>query len=1166
MDDSAIKNSKFKNKSKAIINAARLFGGGSSGEENAGPDELAACNVSKTLPSSAQGAIEVTPRTHIMSATERFFDTIRQLDSKEGSQAVKKVDIYAANIGDAGSLKLAASIKRNYTLKILNAGSNCIGDEGGTAIAKALEKNSSIHTLRLQENSIGNDAVLSFGHTLTLNNISLRVLDLSANAIYDDGAITLAQTFKTKSHPDRNCSLTALHLSSNHIGNLGAVEFSHVLRTNASLTLLDLSRCRIADAGGVSFAQDLHFNTHLQTLNLSFNGFSHALGEPFIAALTKRSELLKLSVEGQGILHDALSRITALGPKPPPPPTKWVRPAAQGEVDVLAAQMAEMKRNQLKAAKLKSTVNTPLFKSTINDAPLESIVVAPERGPGIPSNALGKFKKRSKSIINVARLFGSSFASEEDPTPDASTPDAFTNASHIKGNISRTTNVQGAIRVTRLADEVLVPKDTDSAGAPIQNHDRKPAMDATTVPAVTSKVNQFRLRSKSIITAARMLPTNPKPAILAESPMNRPVVSAVTTSLDPDTMLRTAQIKASLIVADAQAIAADMLLEAQKQLAKVLIASKANPVSFEVANQQAIELATFKARLGSSKLEFSTENEASIGFLDTQNKDTSAPLSGTSSFVSADFNSVNAHDLVPKHSMKSTGDNSIPKSPLGFQKCKLAEQLAARAAEAASEVVAATAAAAVVAAELIAAEARVLSEVSPLQIFREQLKSFSVSSIGGYGSYSGVGLSETDSLVHGSIKFVSLESLPFLEMEHLPELCAYQDITSTEHTNCSIEVTGPLWNLKLGETDELNGLPERFAVKQFFEEIRSNFIVNFSLYNSIQGQGHVPITHILASGGVPVGLVMEHLPLSLDDAMHSMAVMDAICVLEKCAAALHSLHVSGISHSNISTSAFVLSNNFRTVKLAEFAIDQCVLNSLGFVHEQDPFFAAPEFSNGNNAPSVLTDVYAFGALIWRVLHPLNQRPLGNVPIAVSLAAARGTMPIFSRIGIPTCISDICHFCMAADPKVRPQTLRDVVLALIAAQDMLVHTTRTTIAQLLGNGKDCQISCLSRVERGVVEDDHVELVDECIDGDFAKFVLSRARGSEEEREMASQVQSFFVKFSAEKAIPKTSSCDEMNAETCIESSTTDCSQLPAREVFEISRISRVIVPSDREAHW
>jgi serine/threonine protein kinase len=222
-------------------------------------------------------------------------------------------------------------------------------------------------------------------------------------------------------------------------------------------------------------------------------------------------------------------------------------------------------------------------------------------------------------------------------------------------------------------------------------------------------------------------------------------------------------------------------------------------------------------------------------------------------------------------------------------------------------------------------------------------------------------------------------------------------------------------------------------VKQFFEEINENFYHDFSLFNAIKGHHCTAVTHVLGNVGLPVGLIFEHLPFLLDEEMLSFSLADAVRVLVQCAAALHSLHVSDIVHSNINTFSFVISKDYSRVKFIEFAIDQSILSSIGFVHRQEPLFTAPELSNESNSPTVLADIYAFGMLIWRLLHPTSLLPFSNAPIAVSLAAARGSLPVFTRAGIPACILDICHRCLARDPNVRPQSMVDVINALKTAQ-------------------------------------------------------------------------------------------------------------------------------------
>jgi len=295
----------------------------------------------------------------------------------------------------------------------------------------------------------------------------------------------------------------------------------------------------------------------------------------------------------------------------------------------------------------------------------------------------------------------------------------------------------------------------------------------------------------------------------------------------------------------------------------------------------------------------------------------------------------------------------------------------------------------------------------------------------------------SDSLPYEPVTFTPLTDLPILEMDHLSELFHTDDATSIIHS----ETTGPQWFVKMRTLDgaELESLPEHIAVKQYYDELSSVFHREFTLFNAIQGQYCVAITHVLTNAGASVGLVMEHLPLLLDDAMHYFSLSDAVCVLVKCGAALISLHMSNVVHSNISTHSFILSSDYRVVKLAEFAIDQCILSSNGFMHKQGAMFVAPELMNHDNVASTLSDIYAFGALIWQILHPLSMTPHSSSPLAVSLAAARGSLPVFpvfSRIGIPSCIAEICHRCMFLDPSVRPQSMVEVIDALNAAKSMI----------------------------------------------------------------------------------------------------------------------------------
>jgi Leucine-rich repeat (LRR) protein len=894
-----------------------------------------------------------------MSATELFFNLVRQLDTRDGPEKLTKADIYGANIGDAGSVRLAASLNRNFELRVLNVGSNCVGNEGAAAIATALQSNSTLQTLHLHENSIGNDAVFHFGRILMWSNASLRVLDLSSNAIDDKGAIALVRIFKTPSNLEGNSSLTELYLSNNQIGNAAAIEMSKMLLENVSLMHLDLSHCRISDVGGLSFVQAVIANTQLHTLNLSFNGLSHKLGDEFIVSLTRRSQMLRLFVQGQGIPHDILTRISALGPQPPPSPTKWVRPAPQGVLEALTSRMTQDNKISNLQARLKAV-------------------------RAFTKSGSGNRSEQSISAVKAADITTPDL--KEEHGTHLANPSEF---QPLKANRGKVLSKSKTVSCSKkMASKIR----SDTCNTEIQ----------TSVHTDSAKIADANL--EHVITDS-----------------NHPPCSETFQS-ETETALKIAQILASVIVADARAIATDIILEAQKHLARALAASKSKPLI-------STELDDSKHKQTHSLLDRSAMTyTGDLGDLYTSIK------------VSAPF--VPNFAAVPV--LKPVDSSALLSAPLGFQKFHFINEVATVPVRSAltdfqgidSANIETTQEEPIFQLSLDLKSETDADEESDFPSSKADwpLKSSSVQ-LELLRPFLGLmNTSYSDSLPHEPVTFTPLTNLPILEMEDLSELFHTDDATSIIHC----ETTGPQWFVKMRtfEGVELEGLPEHIAVKQFYDELSPIFHREFTLFNAIQGQYCVAITHVLTSAGASVGLVMEHLPLLLDDAMYGFSLFDAVCVLVKCGAALISLHMSNVAHSNISTHSFILSSDYRVVKLAEFAIDQCILSSNGFMHKQEAMFAAPEMMNQDNVASTLSDIYAFGALIWQILHPLSMMPQSSSPLAASLAAARGSLPVFSRVGIPSCISGICHRCMSLDPSVRPQSMIEVIDALNAAKSMI----------------------------------------------------------------------------------------------------------------------------------
>ena len=117
--------------------------------------------------------------------------------------------------------------------------------------------------LDLSSNNIGDGGAIALAEALKVN-ASLTVLYLMSNGISPAGASALAEMLKL------NTSLTVLNLNYNNIG-AGASALAEVFKVNTSLTDLDLNNNNIGDGGAIVLAEALKVNTSLTVLDLSSN-------------------------------------------------------------------------------------------------------------------------------------------------------------------------------------------------------------------------------------------------------------------------------------------------------------------------------------------------------------------------------------------------------------------------------------------------------------------------------------------------------------------------------------------------------------------------------------------------------------------------------------------------------------------------------------------------------------------------------------------------------------------------------------------------------------------------------------------------------------------------------------------------------------------------------
>ncbi len=164
---------------------------------------------------------------------------------RDNDASLTEIDLYRdrvgfGRIGYSGAIALAAALKSNSTLKILNVGLNQIGDDGLRALVDALKDNRTLTKLYI------------FG--------SNGVMDIK---ISDAGAEVLAMMLEV------NYTLEILDLGMNEIGYLGTKALANALKKNRSLKELNLNANKImGDAGAETLAVMLKTNHSLRVLNL----------------------------------------------------------------------------------------------------------------------------------------------------------------------------------------------------------------------------------------------------------------------------------------------------------------------------------------------------------------------------------------------------------------------------------------------------------------------------------------------------------------------------------------------------------------------------------------------------------------------------------------------------------------------------------------------------------------------------------------------------------------------------------------------------------------------------------------------------------------------------------------------------------------------------------
>ncbi len=166
-------------------------------------------------------------------------------------------------------------------------------DEHVAWIASALRDptvSAQLKTLHLSSNQIGDAGAVTLADGVRARR-TLTTLHLIDNQIGDAGAVAIADSVRA------NNTFTTLNLDGNQIGDAGAVALANGVRTSVTLTTLHLKSNRIGDVGAVSLANGLRASTTLTLLNLSDNQISAAGARSLADGLRTSPRLVALHLQ-----------------------------------------------------------------------------------------------------------------------------------------------------------------------------------------------------------------------------------------------------------------------------------------------------------------------------------------------------------------------------------------------------------------------------------------------------------------------------------------------------------------------------------------------------------------------------------------------------------------------------------------------------------------------------------------------------------------------------------------------------------------------------------------------------------------------------------------------------------------------------------------------------
>ena len=236
------------------------------------------------------------------------------------------------NLNDDGVIKIAQSLCKHNTLKVINLQSNNITEKAAEALASIISSNTGLEELYLGNNTIQLGIITM---STALKNISsLKVLDLYSNNIPEEAADELSAAIKA------NNSLEKLSLGGNHLGS-STVMVVNALKQFTTLKELDLidnqnrseelapaltsiishNKCmeslllsgnNLNDDGIIKIAQSLCKHNKLKMINLRSNNITEKAAEALASIISSNTGLIKLYLGNNKIQLGVITISTAL--------------------------------------------------------------------------------------------------------------------------------------------------------------------------------------------------------------------------------------------------------------------------------------------------------------------------------------------------------------------------------------------------------------------------------------------------------------------------------------------------------------------------------------------------------------------------------------------------------------------------------------------------------------------------------------------------------------------------------------------------------------------------------------------------------------------------------------------------------------------------------------